>query len=240
MPKTVSVDKNTLIELINKVKSGEMTLEQYQNTLLNFTKKEEEEEEKPIIKIEKRDIEDINNQAHERKKKIKSWKKDNPGSTELEKINNNQSLIEEKIKALLDKGALEIKNPKYTDIENAKEQLGKRLLISYILKDGKYRSGGFLTANSDYYFVLLGGQIDNKISFSIQYMNVDTIYIRKVNKKNATKPIKPVPTLHLKTRFPVKIDDIVVYYAKDNFDRRRFMDTQKYSNMKNYHSKNLA
>jgi hypothetical protein len=112
------------------------------------------------------------------------------------------------------------------------------LVISYILKEGQYRSGGFLTANSDYYFVILGGQINNKISFSVQYSNVQTIYVRKVAKRNDNKPIKPIPTLHSKTKYPVKVGKIIVYYAKDNFDRRRFMNTKKYSNMLKYKKKN--
>jgi hypothetical protein len=236
MPKSITVDKKYLLKLLEKVKSGEITLDQYQTILLNNTLKQKEEKPKTIIKKEKRDIEEINNMAHSRKKQIKKWKKDNPGKTELEQINSNPKLVQEKINRLLKLGATVIENPKYSDIEDVKEKLGKRLIISYILKDGKYRSGGFLTANSDYYFALLGGQIGAKISFSVQYSNVKTIYVRKITKK----PVKPVQTEHPKTKYPIKVGKIVVYYARDNYDRRRFMNTQKYAQMLKYNKKKLA
>lgn len=37
------------------------------------------------------------------------------------------------------------------------------------------------------------------------------------------------PTTAKSTKFPVRIGDTVVYYAKDNFDRMRFKNTNKYS-----------
>ena len=239
---SITINKKFLNKLFQKVKNNEITIDQYQNILLNHTiaTTQPAVNSQPIKKKEERTctIEEINNRAHERKKQIKKWKKKNPGNTELEKINSNPDLVQEKIQNLLNKGATVVENPTYLALEDLKENLGKRLVISYILKNGSYRSGGFLTANSDYYFVILGGQITNRISFSVQYSNVKTLYVRVVNKKNAKKPIKPIATTHPKTPYGVKVGNIVVYYAKDNFDKRRFMNTQKYSNMLKYIKKN--
>jgi hypothetical protein len=38
--------------------------------------------------------------ARDRKKQIKKWKKKNPGKTELENINSNRKLVEEKIQPI--------------------------------------------------------------------------------------------------------------------------------------------
>jgi hypothetical protein len=39
------------------------------------------------------------------------------------------------------------------------------------------------------------------------------------------------PTDKELTNFPVKIGNIVVYYANDNYDRERYMNTKKYKMM---------
>lgn len=39
-----------------------------------------------------------------------------------------------------------------------------------------------------------------------------------------------------KTNFPVKIDDIVVYYASKNFYMKRFMATEKYNTLLAWHN----
>lgn len=163
---------------------------------------------------------------------ILEWKEKNPGKTTLSKINSSKKLIKAKIRELVDeKGATEIFNPKESDLEN----FNKGVLISYVTKDGKYRSGGFLTNYDDKYFVLLGGGgFGPRISFSVQFKNVKAIYVRKPNKKNVDQPIKPTETTHYKTEYPVEIDGVVVYYARDNWDKRRFMNTKKYRNMLKY------
>lgn len=246
---SIVVKKNFLEDLILKVKNGDLTIDQYHNILMSHTmdrmnkekeKKDADEKEKVEKKIKHRTIDEINSEAKGRKKQIRKWKHENKGTTELERINQDPELVQGKIDALLAKGAKEITKPKFEDIEKMKNELGGRLLISYILLDGTYRSGGFLTANSNYYFVILGGQTTNRISFSVQYANVKAVYVRKVNKRSDNKPIKPVATQHDKTRFPVKVGNIVVYYAKDNFDRTRFKNTHKYANMLKYEKKNLA
>jgi hypothetical protein len=72
MPKDISISKEMLNDLFTKVKSGEITLDQYHNLLLNNSIKQKKE--KPIIKVEKGYIKEINDDAHHRKKQIKRWK----------------------------------------------------------------------------------------------------------------------------------------------------------------------
>jgi len=234
---SIEIKKENFTDLINQVKSGKITIDEYQHIILENHKNEQHkkhvEHEKELEKPE-HNIDEINSNSKARKQQIKKWHKENPGQTELEKINSNEEIIKEKIESLKEKGAIEKHLPKRRHIERFKEKLGNRLLISYILKNGKYRSGGFLTAVSDYYFVILGGQTDNRISFSIQFSDVQTIYVRKVNPKDLTKPIKPIATTRPKTSYPVKVDGIVVYYGKDTYDKKRFEGTHKYNNMLKY------
>jgi hypothetical protein len=85
--------------------------------------------------------------------------------------------------------------------------------------------------------LLGGGGYGPRISFSVQFKNVKAIYVRKTNKKNVDQPIKPTETTHSKTEYPVEVNGIVVYYARDNWDRKRFKDTKKYANMLKYTEK---
>lgn len=235
---TIVITKDILNDLIAKVSNNEITLDQYQAILLNqATKIDKNIKKKDIIEQPKRTIDTINEMAQQRKEQIKRWKKANPGATELETINTDDTLVQQKIQEMLDKGATKIEKPKYHKLEELKETLGNRLFISYITKKGAYRSGGFLTANSEHYFVLLGGQATNKISFSVQYSKIQAIYVRKVKAKTSKKYIKPVPSAHEKTKYVVKVGDVPVYYGKDNFDKNRFMSTKKYAGMMRYHKK---
>lgn len=163
----------------------------------------------------------------QRKKQIRDWKKRNPGKTQLQKINSSKKSVAEKIQTLIDKGATKIEYPRKSDFDN---MCGKGNLVSYITKDGKYRSGGFIVSwNEDYFAVRGGGGYGPIISFSVQYKNIKEAYIRKPSRKNS--PLEPIPTDKPKTNYPVKIDKVTVFYGKNNWEVERFKKSNKYNRM---------
>jgi len=222
MTDKINIEK--IKRLTNKLEKGLISFEEYQIKIKKQLNKSDK----------KRTITDINKDMSDRQTQINDWHKNNKGQTELSRINKDKNLVQEKIEKLLNDGATKIENPDYKKMSSLYDKIGKRLFISYITKDGQYRSGGFLTGISEYYFVVLGGQINNKISFSVQYSNVKELYAKQIQSHQSTTPIKPIKTKKPKTKFPVKINNIVVYYAKDNYDRRRFKQTNKYKRMIKY------
>ncbi len=102
----------------------------------------------------------------------KGYKPYKKNKTELSKINKDQKLINKHIGKLKKKGRIEISKKK--ELENF--PLGS--LVSYVTNEGKYRSGGFLKAIKDEYFVLQGGTQEHPISFCVQFKNIDKIYVK--------------------------------------------------------------
>jgi hypothetical protein len=117
--------------------------------------------------------------------------------------------------------------------------------IAYITKDNKWRSAGWLSRVEMSYedadgkpfkkpkkYVLYKSY--NNACFPVQVEDVETFYVMtaKLPDLVVTKMItfkKPTK----KTNFPVKIDDadgieVVVYYARDEFNRKKFMASNKY------------
>ena len=144
----------------------------------------------------------------------------NPHTTELHKINSDRNLIIEKIKSMLKNGRVRVQTKK----ELSKHPLGS--LVSYLTKDGKYRSGGFLRSIQKDYFALQGGISSNPISFCVRFDNIRMMYVGS--------PVQLTNRKLTKTNFPVKINGKIVYYAKDNYDVNRFKNTQRYKRMKQY------
>lgn len=144
--------------------------------------------------------------------------------TVLATISQDPALIKAKIESLLAKGRIKI---------TTKEQLSKYpngTLVSYITKDGKYRSGGFLKIIKDQYFALQGGdyKIGKPISFPVQFANIKEMYVGSpIHYANRKEPVS--------FNFPVKIGGDIVYHAQDNFDRKRFMATQRFQIWKKWH-----
>jgi len=138
--------------------------------------------------------------------------------TVLTQINSNKALFDAKIESMLENGRKEI----HTRDELLLYPLGS--LVSYVTVEGLYRSGGFLRAIKDVYFALGGGTFNHPVSFCVQFENVQAMYVGP--------PIFNTNRKGQKTNFKVKIGKKVVYYAKDNYDRRRFKNTQRYKRMK--------
>lgn len=140
--------------------------------------------------------------------------------TLLYQINQSPVMIKQKIKKLIKSGRNVIK----TKEELKKFPLGT--LVSYITKEGLYRSGGFLRSIKNKYFALQGGNVANPISFPVQFSNIKKMYVGS--------PIKNVNRTVKKTNFPVMIGKTIVYYAKSNYDIKRFKATKKYFRMASY------
>jgi hypothetical protein len=105
-------------------------------------------------------------------------------------------------------------------------------LISYMNKSGIYKSGGVLWKIADDNFIYLNLETNQK--FRAQIKNVDKMWVGSVyDVKNDI--ISLVPTTKKKTSRPVKINDIVVYYAKSSYDYERYKCTRKYKLMKKWY-----
>ncbi|BCS83791.1 hypothetical protein QLL95_gp0332 [Cotonvirus japonicus] len=71
---------------------------------------------------------------------------------------------------------------------------------------------------------------DFETKYRVKYKNVDKLWVGDVHKtKNDIVSI--VKTSQKKTRFPVKFDDVLIYYAVDSYDVKRYKKTKKYENM---------
>lgn len=92
-------------------------------------------------------------------------------------------------------------------------------LVSYMKKNGLFRSGGFLIAIHDNFFTLRGGKVGKPVTFDVFFNDVDKIYVGDFDLTPTTK--KP-------TKFPVFIGDTIVYYGKDKYDAKRYTTTNKF------------
>ena len=98
--------------------------------------------------------------------------------------------------------------------------------ISYVTKKGVFRQGGFLCKIEKDSFVYKKSDF-GKHSFRVRYSIVDTMYVGDVYKvTNDLVSFTSDPKG--KTNFPVEVNGCVIYYAKDGFDRTRFLTTERY------------
>jgi hypothetical protein len=101
--------------------------------------------------------------------------------------------------------------------------------------EGVFRSGGWLLGRNledpenNYKYILYKGY--NGAIFSLQIKDLLEVYV-KSNQKEI--PVFKKPDLNNRTNYPVYLEDSktqlkhVVYYAKDKFNKDRFMNTTKY------------
>jgi hypothetical protein len=146
-------------------------------------------------------------------KKVKSSK------TNIEPINQNKAALEAKLNTMVENGRREI----YSHKELIKFKPGS--LISYMNKKGIFYSGGFLMRIDHDIFVYI--KTDFKTKMRVKFSNVDKLWCGSVFSVT-NDIISLVKTTGAKTSFPVKINNIIIYYARSNFDRKRFMCTKRY------------
>lgn len=138
-----------------------------------------------------------------------------------ESIIKDKAIIGAKIENMLTNGRVEIDAK---DIQKLLEYpVGS--LITFIDDLNIYRIGGFLISTSDDHFVYIKPNLKNK--FEIKYSNVKKIYVGDVYKtKNDLVSI--VETTRPVTKFPISVNNVIIFYGNDSFDYKRFKHTQKY------------
>jgi hypothetical protein len=143
-----------------------------------------------------------------------------PNNTEQNKISAKKRQLEMKLIKMQEQGRVVVDGDEEEMIKEL-QNFPKRVHICYLTKDNMYRCGGFqrkiVDKEKEKYFVLFVP--DKRLSFLVQFKNVKTLYVKAIQRKGA----KIEPTDKPETKFPVKLGEITVYYAKDACDRRRFM-----------------
>ena len=137
-------------------------------------------------------------------------------------INKDKAILGAKISKMIENGRIEI-----TTKEELEEfPIGS--LISYMNNNNYFKIGGFLTKITDEYFIFITS--DFKQKYRVRYQYINKMWIGDVfSVKNDLVSI--VPTTKTKTNYPVKVNNIVVYYAPNNFGVSRFKHTAKYKSM---------
>jgi hypothetical protein len=134
----------------------------------------------------------------------------------------NKARIESKIHNLVENGRNEITTKKQLE----KYPIGS--LISFETKSGTFRFGGFITKFSDDSFIYITPDFTKK--FRGIYKNIGKMWVGDVYKvKNDL--ISLAETTQNKTNFGVKVNDIVIFYARSSFDVKRFKNTDKYKRL---------
>lgn len=124
------------------------------------------------------------------------------------------------------------------------EGLASGSRIAYITKDNKWRSGGWLIRTEISEEDINGEPFDepklyvlyksfNNAVFPVQVDDVEQFFTRYGKASIIVKKMITFKNPQKKTNFPVYLKDedeydIVVYYARDEDGRRKFMKTEKY------------
>jgi hypothetical protein len=109
-------------------------------------------------------------------------------------------------------------------------QLGS--LISYVYKSGAHKIGGFLEKIKDEYFIYRDPYKNE--NFKVRFAKIDKMWIE--SPYNTTNDIISMcNTDQPKTKLPVIIGDVIVYYASSHEDRRRFNNTIEAGLMYRWH-----
>jgi hypothetical protein len=115
--------------------------------------------------------------------------------------------------------------------------------ISYITKDNKWRSGGFLVSIKDSNTEFMSDKIGpyktyihykayNNALYSLQMEDIYKIVVfgpMDKDEHNKTVEFKGITNI---TKYPAYIGDVVVYYARDSYRLNRFLGTTKYNRAK--------
>lgn len=127
-----------------------------------------------------------------------------------------------KIVQMLDNGRKEISS------NSQLKKYDKGSLISYLNKNNEFKLGGFLLEVTDDYFIYLATDFVTK--FRARFKNIQKMWVGDVY-STYNDIVSLVKAKNKKTNFPVTVNNIVVYYAKNNFNVVRFKNTSKYKNM---------
>lgn len=153
------------------------------------------------------------------------------------KVNNNESFENMYISKIVSDGWVALKNTKdillFPRGRSFKYRLNGESLSGE--KEGTFRSGGWLLGrniedpeNNDKYIMYKGY---NGAIFSLQIKDLLEVYVKSSKKEI---PVFKKPDINFKTNFPIYLEDpetkkqIIIYYAKDEFNKKRFISSIKY------------
>lgn len=134
-------------------------------------------------------------------------------------------VVNVKIATMIENGRKEITT------KDELEEFPPGSLISYMNKNNVFKIGGFITEFEDDSFIYINTDFSHK--YRVYYQNILKLWVGDVfvTKNDIVSLVKATQK---KTNFPVKIGQIIVYYAKNNFDVKRFMNTEKYQKYINW------
>lgn len=131
----------------------------------------------------------------------------------------DKAKISARIMTFLENGRKEIT----TKEELEKFAIGS--LISYMNMSNIFKLGGFITKFAEEYFIYVTPDFVQK--YRVRYINVKTMWVGDVYKV-FNDIVSITKTKKKKTNFSVKVNKVVVYYARNNFDLKRFISTSRY------------
>lgn len=147
----------------------------------------------------------------------KTNKKDSKPSRKIEKAR-----LESKIESFIENGRSEITTKKQLE----KYPIGS--LISYMTNSNIFKLGGFIVKFANDYFIYITP--DFKTKYRARYKNIKKMWAGDVYEvKNDL--ISFVKTSQKKTNFEIRVNDIIIFYARSSFDARRFKCTEKYKRL---------
>jgi hypothetical protein len=140
----------------------------------------------------------------------------------VKKTNVNKARIEAKIMCFTENGREEITTKKQLE----KYKIGS--LVSYTNTANVFKMGGFITKFADEYFIYVTPDFTTK--YRVRYVNIKKMWVGDVYRvKNDL--ISLTETIQKKTNFEIKINDVVIFYARNSFDVKRFKSTDKYKRL---------
>lgn len=153
------------------------------------------------------------------------------------KVNNNEEYEKQYIAKLVSEGWVALKNPQDIQIYPKGRSFKYRLNGDSLsgAPEGTFRSGGWLIGknledreNNDKYIMYKGY---NGAVFSLQIKDLLEVYVKSAKRDVS---VYKKPDLNFKTNYPVYLPDpetgkqVIIYFAKDENQRHRFMNTVKY------------
>ena len=112
------------------------------------------------------------------------------------------------------------------------EQFPIGSLISYTNIDGDFRVGGYIFSFHDDFFIYFTHDFSAKRIG--KYRRIVTMWVGDVF-STVNDFVSITPSQQSKTsNFPVIVNDITLYYAKNSFDAKRFKNTDKFKRIQSW------
>ena len=105
-------------------------------------------------------------------------------------------------------------------------------IISYTNRNNHFKQGGFIIKFADEYFIYITHDFSTK--YRVRYVNISKMWVGNVFKIR-NDFISFTTTTQKKTKFPVELNGIIIYYGASSYDVTRFMNTDRYKNLFNWY-----